>query len=245
MKNVLDSIQRQCKKSENVLNKLYKEMLKEVSEYNDKHNSHFIRDDEYETSDSQGTEKKVERDGQCVWVFNSYVNTNVIPEGAESFNSLCFSYYISKRVAYWYTPYKHNNKYSLEEFYKKAETEKVLYEDGEIKVSMVRRHVIPNVHSCQWHPKISRHEYVMYYQVYSPTPRLQKQIKELDEEMRKRREEIKNLSSEERLAIMRPLLDQRKKLYVKRYKWIEVANEKTLSKLFAVAKHYFNDWYKY
>ena len=74
---------------------------------------------------------------------------------------------------------------------------------------------------------------------------MQKQIKELDEEMRKRREEIKNLSGEERLAIMRPLLDQLKKLSAKKYKWIEVANEKTLSKLFVVAKRYFNDWHKY
>lgn len=243
MKNVLDSIQRQCKKSENALNKLYKEMLKEVSEYNDKHNSHFFCDGDYETSDSQGTEKKIERDGQCVWVFNSYVNTNAIPEGAEAFKG---HYYISKKVAYWYTPYTYNdNKYSLEEFYKKAETEKVLYEGSEIKVSMVRRHVIPNAHSYQWCPKISHHEYVMYYQVYSPTPRLQKRIKELGEEMIKRREEIKNLSYEERLEIMRPLLDQKKKLYNKQYKWIEVANEKTLSKLFVVAKRYFNDWYKY
>lgn len=243
MKNVLDSIQRQCKKSENALNKLYKEMLKEVSEYNDKHNSHFFCDGDYETSDSQGTEKKIERDGQCVWVSNTYVNTNAIPEGAETFKS---HYYISKKVAYWYTPYTYNdNKYSLEEFYKKAETEKVLYEGSEIKVSMVRRHVIPNAHSYQWCPKISHHEYVMYYQVYSPTPRLQKQIKELDEEIRNRREEIKNLSYEDRLAIMRPLLDQLKKLSAKKYKWIEVANEKTLSKLFVVAKRYFNDWYKY
>ena len=244
MTHVLDTIQRKCKKSEKALNKLYKEMLKEVSEYNDKHKSHFLcRDGEYETDDSQGTEKKIERDGQCVWVFNTYVNTNAIPEGAEIFNG---HYYISKKVAYWYTPYTYNdNKYSLEEFYKKAETEKVLFVSSEIKVSMVRRHVIPNAHSYQWCPKISHHEYVMYYQVYSPTPRLQKQIKELDEEMRKRREEIKNLSSEERLAIMRPLLDQFKKLSAKKYKWIEVANEKTLSKLFAVAKRYFNDWYKY
>jgi len=243
MKNVLDTIQRQCKKSEKALNKLYKEMLKEVSEYNDKHNSYLFRNDDYETNDSQGTEKKIERDGQCVWVFNRYVSTNKIPEGAETFKS---HYYISKKVAYWYTPYTYNdNKYSLEEFYKKAETEKVLYEGSEIKVSMVRRHVIPNAHSCQWCPKISRHEYVMYYQVYSPTPRLQKQFKELEEEMRKRREEIKNLSSEERLAIMRPLLEQHKKLSAKKYKWIEVANEKTLSKLFTVAKRYFNDWYKY
>ena len=244
MTHVLDTIQRKCKKSENALNKLYKEMLKEVSEYNDKHKSHFLcRNGEYETNDSQGTEKKIERDGQCVWVFNEYVNTNVIPEGAETFNDHC---YISKRVAYWYTPYTYNdNKYSLEEFYKKAETEKVLFVSSEIKVSMVRRHVIPNAHSYQWCPKISRHEYVMYYQIYSPTPRLQKQFKELEEEMRKRREEIKNLSSEDRLAIMRPLLDQKRKLYNKQYKWIEVANEKTLSKLFAVAKRYFNDWYKY
>ena len=244
MTHVLDTIQRKCKKSENALNKLYKEMLKEVSEYNDKHKSHFLcRNGEYETNDSQGTEKKIERDGQCVWVFNEYVNTNVIPEGAETFKG---HYYISKRVAYWYTPYTYNdNKYSLEEFYKKAETEKVLFVSSEIKVSMVRRHVIPNAHSYQWCPKISRHEYVMYYQIYSPTPRLQKQFKELEEEMRKRREEIKNLSSEDRLAIMRPLLDQKRKLYNKQYKWIEVANEKTLSKLFAVAKRYFNDWYKY
>lgn len=233
MTHVLDTIQRKCKKSENALNKLYKEMLKEVSEYNDKHKSHFpCRDGEYETDDSQGTEKKIERDGQCVWVFNTYVNTNAIPEG--------------KKVAYWYTPYTYNdNKYSLEEFYKKAETEKVLFVSSEIKVSMVRRHVIPNAHSYQWCPKISHHEYVMYYQVYSPTPRLQKQIKELEEEMIKRREEIKNLSPEDRLTIMRPLLDQKRKLYNKQYKWIEVANEKTLSKLFVVAKRYFNDWYEY
>ena len=121
MVHVLDKIQRQCKKSENALNKLYKEILKEVSEYNDKHSSHFISDDKYETDDSQGTEKKIERDGQCVWVFNAYVSTNAMPEGE----------YISKKVAYWYTPYTYNdNKYSLEEFYKKAETEKVLYESS-------------------------------------------------------------------------------------------------------------------
>ncbi len=244
MKNVLDSIQRKCKKSENTLNKLYKEKLKEVSEYNDKHKSHFpCRDGEYETDDSQGTEKKIERDGQCVWVFNAYVNTNAIPEGAETFKG---HYYISKKVAYWYTPYTYNDdKYSLEEFYKKAETEKVLYEGSEIKVSMVRRHAIPNAHSYQWCPKISHHEYVMYYKIYSPTPRLQKQIKELGEKMIKRREEIKNLSPEDRLTIMRPLLDQKRKLYNKQCKWIEVANEKTLSKLFVVAKRYFNDWYEY
>lgn len=240
MVHVLDKIQKKCKKSENALNKLYNEMLKEVSEYNDKHNSHFICDDLYETSDSQGTEKKIERDGQCVWVSNIYVNTNVIPKGAETFKG---NYYISKIVAYWYTPYTYNdNKYSLDEFYKKAETEKVLYEGNEIKVSMVRRHVIPNAHSYQWCPKISHHEYVMYYKAYSPTPRLKKQIKELEEEIR--REEIKNLSHEDRLAIIRPLLDQHNKLCNKRYKWIEIANEKTLSKLFVVAKHYFNDWYE-
>lgn len=244
MKNVLDSIQRQCKKSENALNKLYKEMLKEVSEYNDKHNSHFFRNDDYETNDSQGTEKKIERDGQCVWVFNEYVSTNAIPEGAEiADNGYQF---ISKKVAYWYTPYTYNdNKYSLEEFYKKAETEKVLFVSSEIKVSMVRRHVIPNAHSYQWCPKISHHEYVMYYKIYSPIPRLQKQIKELEEEMKNRREKIKNLPYEKRFAIMRPLVNQKMNLCNKQYKWIEVANEKTLSKLFAVAKRYFNDWYKY
>ena len=73
----------------------------------------------------------------------------------------------------------------------------------------------------------------------------EKQIKELDEEMGNRYEEIKNLSNEDRLTIMRPLIEQHKKLSAKKYKWIEVANEKTLSNLFVVAKGYFNDWYEH
>lgn len=175
-----------------------------------------------------------------VWMSNVWVNSNVIPEGVK--DKVIDNTYPVRVASMWFTPHTHFTQWSgkqltLEEFYKKAEKEKVLFFNFEVKISMVRRNAIPNKHSCQWCHKMSKPEYVMYLREQKKLPAKQEQrIKELSDCIKKAMIDH---------APINDMLAERAELIRKRYYWHEVLNAETLNKLEAKARKVFNDWYDY
>lgn len=175
-----------------------------------------------------------------VWMSNVWVNSNKIPESVK--DKVIDSRYPVRVASMWFTPYTHFTQWNgkqltLEEFYKKAEKEKVLFFNFEVKISMVRRNAIPNKHSCQWCHKMSKPEYVMYL----------RREKTLPAKQQKRIEELNNLITS---AIMNhenvtDLREERAKLMRKAYYWHEVLSADTLNKLETKARRVFNDWYSF
>lgn len=175
-----------------------------------------------------------------VWLSNVWVNGNTIPESVK--DKVIDCRYPVRVASMWYTPHTHFTHWSgkqltLDEFYKKAEKEKVLFFNFDVKISMVRRNAIPNKHSYQWCHKMSKPEYVMY---------LRRQ-KKLSAKQQKRIEELNGLINS---AIINnenitDLRDERAKLMRKSYYWHEVLNAETLNKLETKARHVFNDWYSF
>jgi hypothetical protein len=123
----------------------------------------------------------------------------------------------------------------VDELYKKSETEKVLYEDFDVKISMVRRNVIPNFKSCQYCHKISRHEYVMYLKRKRGNKKVEDKIRAIYDEMKN----YPPLSAERK-----KLADKRHELYKRLYYWHECFHADKLSSLKTKANYYFNDWYE-
>lgn len=249
--NKLVQIEKRCKKSENALKKLFNEVAEKAKLYNVKSGVDYefwFGTSQYETDDLHGGEKKISRDGHCVWLSNVWVNSNVVPEGIEVIDGR----YPVRVVSYWYTPYCYNTmlnrdtgmRFTPEELYKRSETEKVLYTDSDIKVSMVRRNVIPFFKSCQYSHKISHHEYVMYLRRFCPSKRIQKRISDINEQMDIIRQRFNNgeITREEFGAIIRDYCAEKRKLHSKGEVWHEVAHDKKLKDLFITARRYFNDW---
>lgn len=263
-KDYIKEFFNQARKSEKTLLTMYKEACRKAQEINTKNGIDYSwrgvnysysivklseTDDQY--THPRAIEKKddnrhiivhgkEEQYPLKVWMSNVWVNSNVIPEGVK--DKVIDYRYPVRVVSMWYTPHTFFTRWSgkqltLEEFYKKAEKEKVLFFDFEVKISMVRRNAIPNKHSCQWCHKMSKPEYVMYLRREKKLPaKQQKRIEELNDLIHTARLNNENISN---------LREERAKLMRKSYYWHEVLNAETLNKLEAKARHIFNDWYDY
>lgn len=231
----LEEIKKSAKATERKLKKFFKETYEEVREENARNgvgDLQFFSDcSVLETDDRFGGEEKLLKDGLCIWLSTAWVSTNKHYEGVETREG----YYPVKAVSYWYTPYHYNlgTKMSCEELYEKCEKEKVLYEGRDIKVSLVRRNVIPLFHSCQYCHKVARPEYVMY---------LSSIRQDVKDELDKVLSDIFALRKENK-EIPQDLKEKRESLRDKLYVWHEIVHDDNINKLFTKARIYINDWY--
>ena len=253
MRKVLDRILRECKKSEKSLYNLQKEVHAEIAEsgFNADEQSTFFTQSQYETSDQNGGEKCVERYGHKVWIDDIWVSSNRIPQSKKAM--VKNGRYPVKTVALWYTPYTYNTAITTEpmrltpqELYKRAEKEKVLYEDRYIKVAMVRRNAIPLFRSVQWSHKMAQHEYVMYLKQSIPTKRQAQILKEINNAMKVCSEKYRDgeISKEWYNKTQKELLTDRIKWEKKTQKWMEIFHADKLTTLFQKANYIINDWYE-
>lgn len=235
MSKVVEAIFKDAASRERKLYKLFEKEKAKVHLQNEKDGlseyAFFAQCNEYETDDKFGKPRKIEENGVCVWKSNTWVSSNKTPCGVEVRDGR----FPVKCVSLWYAPYHYMTNIGVDELYKKSETEKVLYEDFDVKISMVRRNIIPNFKSVQYCHKIARHEYVMYL-------KRKKNNKTIEDKIRAMYDEMKNFP---------PLSPERKKLAGKRqelnkrlYYWHECFHADKLSSLKTKANHYFNDWYK-
>ena len=245
----------EARRTEKTLKQMLEEAKKKAEKVNVKERGltdygFFMRCHEDETCDQYTEPKAIKKDRQGVvinhgiveqyplkvWLSNVWVNSNTIPESVE--DMVIYSRYPVRVASMWYTPYTHFTRWSgeqltLDEFYKKAEKEKVLFFNFEVKISMVRRNAIPSKHSCQWCHKMSNPEYVMYI----------RREKKLPPKQQKRIEELNNIINSTRFN--NDLREERAKLMRKSYYWHEVLNAETLNKLETKARKVFNDWYSF
>jgi hypothetical protein len=235
MSKVVETIFKDAASRERKLYKLFKKEKEKAYLQNEKDGLSeylfFAYCNEYETDDMFGKPQKIEEDGVCVWKSNAWVSSNKMPCDVEVMNGR----FPVKCVSLWYTPYHYMTNIGVDELYKKSETEKILYQDFDVKISMVRRNVIPNFRSVQYCHKIAPHEYVMYLKRKKDNKKVEDKISQLYDEMKK----YPPLSPERR-----KLADKRHKLYESLYYWHECFHADKLSSLKAKANHYFNDWYK-
>ena len=230
-----DAISSEC-----ALNKLFKrEFRKTVAENaaDGLAEYQFFADcSKYETDDMFGTPKKIEHSGHCVWVSDVWVWAipgSRIPEIVKS--KLKDGRFPVRTVSLWYTPYCYmNTGMDVDELYRKSETEKVLYEDFDVKISMVRRNVIPFFKSVQYCHKISKHEYVFYLKRRKSNKKIEGQLDVLRAEAQQY-----DWGTPERTK----LAEKIKKLSAKLSYWHECFHADTLKSLKTTAKHYFNEWY--
>lgn len=252
MKKVLNKILSEAQKSEKLLYKLQKEVQEQIerSGFNRDEPSTFFSNPTYETSDQHGGEKCVKRYGHKVWIYDCWVSSNRVPESKKG---LMKDYrYPVRSVALWYTPYNYNTdicrepmRLTPQEMYKKAEKEKTLYEDHNIKVTMLRRNVIPLFHSVQWSHKIAHHEYVMYLKRNVPNKRQTQILKDIADAMVANSEKFRNgeIDIEHYRQTSKALLQEKVKWERKTEKWMEIFHADTLRTLFAKADHIINDWW--
>lgn len=249
-KRVLDKIYKACVKSEKELYKLIDEVQTDImrSGVNNNVSTHLYFP-QYETNDMFGKPRPIKKNGHKVWVFDRWVNSNVIPENKKA--EVRDNRYPVRNVALWYTPFAYNTeanrkqmKYTPTEFYKEAEKEKVLYEDNDIKVVLLRRNVIPYFHSCQWTHQMADHEYVMYLKREILTEKQTKEINELRKEIHENNK-AHNDGNTDALKLNKPLIDKIAKIRKRATKEFEVFHNTKLKDLFRTANRYFNDWYEY
>lgn len=236
--NKVELIFKDARSSERALNKLFeREFLKTVEENaaDGLAEFQFFADcSKYETDDMFGTSKKIEDAGHCVWVSDVWASAgNCTPECVES--KLKDGRFPVRTVSLWYTPYCYmKTGIDVDELYRKSETEKVLYEDLDVKISMVRRNVIPFFKSVQYCHKISKHEYVLYLKRRKSNKKIERQLDVLRAEAQQY-----EWGTPERTK----LAEKIKKLYAKLSYWHECFHAETLKALETKTKHYFNDWY--
>lgn len=234
MSNMVGSIFRNASKKERSLNNLFEREKKRVVQLNNDNGlgdySFFSDCCDYETDDMFTEPQKIEENGVCVWLSNCWVNSNKLPDGVEIRDSR----FPVKCVSLWYTPYNYMaTSTDIEELYNKSETEKVLYEDFDVKISMVRRNVIPFFKSCQYSHKISKHEYVLYLKRHRTDKIINAQIQCL-------RDKLKTLQclNQEKLEILNEIGELNNKLYY----WHECFHADSLKRLKIKARYYFNEW---
>jgi hypothetical protein len=249
----------QARKSEKTLKQMLEEAKKKAERVNVRQRGltdydTIMRWHEDETCDQYTNPQAIKKDRQGtvivhgteeqyplkVWLSNVWMGSNKIPESVK--DKVIDGRYPIRVASMWYTPHTHFTRWSdkqltLDEFYKKAEKEKVLFFNFEVKISMVRRNAIPNKHSCQWKHKMSEPEYVMYLRDQKKLPaKQQKRIEELNDLIHTARLNNENINN---------LREERAKLMRKAYYWREVLNAETLNKLETKARQVFNDWYDY
>ena len=266
-KDYIKDFFRQARKSEKTLFTMYKEACRKAQEINTKNgvgfdfpqrgvNSPYSIVKSSETGDQFTKPKAIEEKSEYwiiingkteqyplkVWLSNVWMGSNKIPESVK--DKVIDGRYPIRVASMWYTPYNYFTRWSgkqltFDEFYKKAEKEKVLFFNTEVKISMVRRNAIPNMHSCQWKHKMSEPEYVMYIRREKKLPAKQEtRLKEIYNE-------IRSLRMQDINADVSALVKEKYNINFKRYYWHEVLNAETLNKLETKARQVFNDWFDY
>lgn len=236
--NKVELIFKDARSSERALNKLFeREFRKTVAENaaDGLAEFQFFADcSKYETDDMFGTPKKIEDAGHCVWVSDVWASAGSrTPECAKS--KLKDGRFPVRTVSLWYTPYHYmKTAMNIDELYRNSETEKVLYEDFDVKISMVRRNVIPFFKSVQYCHKISKHEYVLYLKRRKSNKKIEGQLDVLRAEAQQYA-----WGTPERAKLSEKI----KKLFAKLSYWHECFHADTLKALETTAKHYFNEWY--
>lgn len=230
MPNKIDIIFKDAKSTENRLKRLLEKVRKQAEKENKAAGLEkymFFSDcNMKETSDKNGTEEKIEEKDICVWKSNTWIHDS------------SKGYIPVKTASMWYTPYCYNDgsKMGLNELFEKSETEKILYKDFDVKISMIRRNSIPWFHSVQWTHKMADAEYVMFVRRRKSDEKIEKEIAELDEQFRKG---LHNTDKETHEKMTK----KRRELNEQLYYWHECIHAETLSKLKTKAQYYFNDWY--
>lgn len=235
MSKVVEEIFKDAASKERKLYKLFEKEKANARIQNEKNGLSeyifFAQCDEYETDDMFGKPRKIEENGVCVWKSNTWVSSNKTPCDVEVRDGR----FPVKCVSLWYAPYHYMTNIGVDELYKKSETEKVLYEDFAVKISMVRRNVIPFFNSVQYCHKISKHEYVLYLRRRKSNKKIEGQLDDL-------RAEAKQYTwgTPERKKMAEKIM----KLSAKLSYWHECFHADKLSALKTKANYYFNDWYK-
>lgn len=258
-KDCIKDFFNQARKTEKTLKQMLEEAKKKAENVNVRQRGltdydFSMRCHEYETDDQYTKPQAIKKDREVtliihgikeqyplqVWLSNAWVNSNKIPESVK--DKVIDSRYPIRVASMWYTPHAYithcsDKRMTLDEFYKKAEKEKVLFFNFDVKISMLRRNAIPNQHSCQWCHKMSKPEYVMYIRREKKLPaKQQKRIEELNELIHSARINNENITD---------FINERAKLRKKSYYWHEVLNAETLDKLETKARQVFNDWFVY
>ena len=125
MAKVLDKIEKETKKSERKLFKLFREVENEYKAQLSKstfywENSPKSCSIKLSTDDMFGTERTIERDGHKVYLFNYWISSNVHPADAE----LKEGRHPELGIAMWYTPYHYMTNITTDELYRQSETER-------------------------------------------------------------------------------------------------------------------------
>lgn len=236
MANKVEKIFKEAKSTERNLNSLLEKEYKKSVENNMKKGlgeyQTFASWTKYETDDMFDNPRKIKDGDLFVWKSNVWVGGNKVPEGVEIKDGR----FPVECVSLWYTPHCYMKMgMNVNELYKKSETEKILYEDFDIKISMVRRNVIPFFRSTHYGHRFSKHEYVLYLKLRKNNNKaVERKMQELLDEIKKLPfgcEERKNLSW------------KRAKLGHKLFYWHECFSAPNLKDLERKALYYFNDWY--
>lgn len=168
MENKLESVFKAARKSEQTLKRLLNKYAKQAYKENEKNGvaSFAYGRTRYATDDQYSQPIAVEENGHKIWLFNIWMNCNVVPDSVR--DKMIDHRFPVKSVAMWYEPFHYGlgHKLSPDELYEQSEKEKVLYEDWDVKITMLRRNVIPFFHSYQYCHKVSQHEYVFYIKKY-------------------------------------------------------------------------------
>ena len=241
--NRLEYVKKEAKKTENALKKLFQETSENVMTENSERglsDYEFFADvHKNETDDIYGTEQKITRtlkNGReiSVWTSNVWVNSNVIPESIRS--EVRDDRFPVKTVSYWYTPYCYMFKLSCDDLYEQSEKEKILYEDTEVKVSIIRRNSIPFFNSVQYCSQMSEPEYVFYIKRRRDDNKINQKIEQVNER-------LKELVGKENSAEKEKLIKKRRDLYNELLYWHECVHADKFNDLFTKAQKYFNDWH--
>jgi hypothetical protein len=234
--NKIEEIFKDAKKTEKNLNSLLKREFDRISKENEQNGLSdyqvFASWCKYETDDMFTTPQKITDGEVCVWASNNWVAPSRPPKDVEMKEGR----FPVKCVSMWYTPYCYmKTGMDVNELYNNAETEKVLYEDFDIKISMVRRNVIPFFHSVQYTHRITKHEYVLYLKRHGHDEEVEKEMEELYKQLK----QFPSLSPERmKLSI------KRQQLYKSLDYWHECFHADKLKDLEEKALYYFNDWYQ-
>ena len=233
--NKLEEIKKEVSRKKRNLDKFFGTEYNKVLQDNIKNGlgrfNIFVQWSKDETSSQHGGEEAMESDGLKIWKSNVWVNTTDRFDGIEVIDDRI----AIPSISMWYSPFHYNNEMSIGELYDKSEKEKVLYECCDVKVSWVRRNVIPFFNSVQYCHKMSEPEYIMYIKRKKEDNDVNERIKVLIEEMKGY---LRNGES-----VPQSIIDEKEKLSNSLYYWHECVHGDTIKQLFTRAGKYFNDWY--
>lgn len=163
MSSKLDNIFKIATKRYNTLKREYE---KEVKKCENENYKKFGEDMSFwakttATSDEHTEPQKITtKDGLCFWVFNSWLSSNAHHD-VERIDGR----FAVKSCALWYEPFAYHNGVNHKVFFEQSEKEKILFENYDFKISLVRHNVIPLNYrfSYVWKPQMTNAEFTLYY----------------------------------------------------------------------------------